>query len=525
MQCVHKKSLHLLVVLVFILLQPSISFGQRQPIVDPSVYYYPTPVLASKSYPNLYFQVGNGIHVRDALTGQTKQVIKIETEESIVDCDRDSILLYCPAKSNDGQLCFKRFDLNGTNETFVIEKLVTEGIKHNPQNMVFINKKPYFFYETGDTYNKSYKFTVQSSEGILWTGTNNENEWWGYGGCFSYKDENIVAISLVTSQQNFSTKLFDLATGNLIKTVDGYCFIKKDLANSDSSLIPFAKCNQNSEFCLYDIRDNEIVYKKSIPNWYYTKYFDNAIWLTTIEGSINLYRFNDGGSIRIIKIGLDGKELENFTITPTIPNLPIYSFQIATNQVGALLAKHKTILYNFRTNQKLLELDIDLPEIYSHNGKILLETTSELVCIDEETLEPVWKLNVARTDYIKEFETNKSIYLLNNVYDHKGQCDATQVKNIDKTDNSLEPYEFFVSPFYGDESKIYDSPYGLVFISDSNICSFAIGGFERFKIKDISGIESWKSMEDPKLIEIKTSYGKNYIVNAETGVYSVKIKE
>ena len=352
------------------------------------------------------------------MTGEIKQILKLDEGEGIADCDRDSTLLYCPKQSNDDQVAYKRVDFDGTTETFIFKKIIIAGQKRDTQNISFINNKPYFFYETGGTYNKSYKFTVQSPEGILWTGTNGENEWWGYGGCFSYKDEKIVAISVINSSQNFSTKLFDLATGKQINTVEG-CYERTDFPNSDSPIILFNMCSQRRGLCLYDIKKNEIVYKRNIPNWYYTKYFDNTIWLTTVEDSTNQYRYDTSGPIRIIKIGLDGKELENFTITPNLPNLPIYSFQIATNQVGALLAKHKTILYNFRTNQKLLELDIDLPEIFSNNEKILLATTSELICIDEEILEPVWKLNIARTAYIEEFETNKNIYLLNNVYDHK----------------------------------------------------------------------------------------------------------
>ena len=100
----------------------------------------------------------------------------------------------------------------------------------------------------------------------------------------------------------------------------------------------------------------------------------------------------------------------------------------------------------------------------------------------------------------------------------KKQCDATQVKIINKADGSLEPYEFFVSPFLGTVKDIYDSPYGLVFISRNNICSFAVGGIERFSIRDLWDLQSWKPMDDPRYVEINYNFDRTFMLDTKTGV-------
>lgn len=513
-----------LTILAILLAFPQVNHGVKQNKLDASLHFYPAPAMVSKSYPNLFFQIGTNVHVRDTSTGHIQQIIKIENKEIIADCDRDSVLLYCPNKSNDEQFCYKRFDLSGSNESFVIKRLVTEGIKQHPQNMAFVNKKPYFFYETGGTYNKSYKFTVQSPAGILWTSTNGENEWWGYGGCFSYKDVKIVAISVINSSQNFSTKLFDLATGKQINTLEG-CFDRTNSPNSDSPIILFDLCTQDRGLCLYDIDRNEIIYRKQIPNWYSVKQVNDSIWITTVEDKSNQYNFGKSGPIRLLRIDSKGNETESITFKPAIPNLPIYSCQMITDQVVGLVARYKTIIWNFRTNQKLCEFDMNNPEFYATDDNYLIGTRSQLTCIDSQTLKTVWKLDVAIPLSIIEFETKDKIYLLNNVIDFKKQCDATQVKIVNNADGSLEPYEFFVSPFYGDPKRIYDSPYGLVFISDYNICSFTVGGIERFSIRDLYGIQSWKPMDDPRYVEIKYRSDRTYKLDTKTGVFSLVVEQ
>ncbi|NTU61006.1 MAG: hypothetical protein HGA95_01555, partial [Caldiserica bacterium] len=231
-----KKLSFVLTILVLTLAFPPFNYGIKQNKLDASLYFYPAPTIASKSYPNLFFQVSANIHVRDVSTGQIKQIIKLENEESIADCDNDSALLYCPNQSNDDQVAYKRVDLDGTTESFIFKKIIIAGQKRNTQNISFINNKPYFFYETGGTYNKSYKFTVQSPDGVLWTSTNGENETWNFNGCFSYKDKQIVALSVMVCQKDF-LKLFDLATGKQINTLEG-CFDRTNSPKSDSPIIP-----------------------------------------------------------------------------------------------------------------------------------------------------------------------------------------------------------------------------------------------------------------------------------------------
>lgn len=501
MQCVHKK-VYLIVLLLLILSQPTTKLEATQNKLDASLYFYPAPAMVSKSYPNLFFQVGASIHVRDTSTGQIKQTIEIENKEIIADCDRDSVLMYCPGESNDDQICYKRVDLDGTTETFIFKKIIIAGQKRNTQNISFINNKPYFFYETGNPFNKNYQFTVQSPEGILWTGTNGENETWNFNGCFSYKDKQIVAISVMVCQKDFYLKLFDLATGKLINTVEG-CFNRINYPNSDSPIILFNLCTQDRGLCLYDIDRNEIIYRKQIPNWYSVKQVNENDWITTVEDKSNQYNYSKSGPIKLVRIDSKGNESESITFEPAIPNLPIYSCQMITDQVVGLVARYKTIIWNFRTNQKLCEFDISNPEFYATDDNYLIGTRSQLTYIDSQTLKTVWKLDVAPSYYIIEYETKDKIYLLNNVIDFNKQCDATQVKIVNKADGSLEPYEFFVSPFYCDQKKIYDSPHGLVFISDYNICSFAVGGVERFRLTNLD-VDSWRVKSDPRYVDIST---------------------
>ncbi|NTU60783.1 MAG: hypothetical protein HGA95_00380 [Caldiserica bacterium] len=253
-------------------------------------------------------------------------------------------------------------------------------------------------------------------------------------------------------------------------------------------------CSQGRGLCLYDIERNEVIYRKQIPNWFYVRQLNDSTWITTIEDKSNQYNFDKSGSIRLTKVDSKGIESESLTFNPAIPNLPIYSCQMISDQIVGLVARYKTYFWNFRTNQKLCEFLTNEPGFLSSGMNFLLSSKSQLICIDSQTFDTVWKLDVAIPHSIIEYETKDKIYLLNNVIDCKNQCDATQVKIVNKADNSLEPYEFFVSPFYCDQKKIYDSPHGLVFIRDNNICSFAVGGVERFKITDISSIESWRSM-------------------------------
>jgi hypothetical protein len=534
MQCVYKKlSLLLVILLVAIVARPSIGYDDMDTIEQFKNVFYPAPFpigtgggIGYKTDPWTFFKVSGGLHVRDIRTGELTRVITLGENDLFAGNDDDSVYILHDLKDENIDDTFVNINLSdGTESNYRLK--AWNSIKSTPgqsYTFTYYAKEIYQIVYSTDTFLKTSMTKVYCTNGKSWTLEGNPKDYFFLQAGNDLFKRGLLFVSEISDGKSFA-RFVNIEDGTTYARLEGQYEIAYR-SNLQSPLVFMTLVSDDNkkvfrQTCVFNIETKQMIFTcekgKEVAS---IDFVGDHVWISSINDfQRNNYIFGQTGPITLSRYEKDGTISRKIKIEPKLTNIPIDNFIVLNDSIIQLRVRNKLILWNYESDNLLLDSPVYDPTTFFFENNIYCVCYDKMFALDPQTMSVTWSLSFTKEIDVKVLEKKDHIYLLKRFYSTEKNKDGLIVKIINKADNSLEPYEYFVSPFYGDDNDIYDSPYGLVFISNYNICSFAVGGVQRFSIRDLYGIQSWKALDDPRYLEIKYQYDRTYRLDTKNGAF------
>lgn len=500
--------------------------GSGFPIEEFKNVFYPAPYVLNERqvYKNdqwAYFKVNGSLHIRDIRTGELFKVIPMGDNDYFCGNDKDSVLIGRNLRNDNSSEKYVSINIiDGKETSYSFPAINTLKNVDDSYTRFYYNKEVYRVVSSFDRYTKSSSMHVYCSNGKDWSLESDDKSYFYFQeGNYLY-EKGFLSLSVDVGGKTFE-RFVSLADGKTLATIDGFYEIGHSM-NPESPFIAMFEVELNRRLAILNTETWKIIYKSENAKQNPTPFFfTDHVWLAGVDDFKLLYYCRDQtGPVVLKKLEKDGTISKDIRFEPRLRDVPLFDqIRVLSDSLVQLSSRYSLVLWNFESNNLLLNMPIYDPKTFCFDGRVYVINFEKFFEIDPHTMETQWLLNI--TQAISVYETNNKEYLLEQYYSTIKGMNGVRVKIINKADNSLEPYEFFVSPYYGGENGIYDSPFGLVFISNYNICSFAVGGIERFSIKGFYGIQSWKALDDPRYVEIKYQYDRTYRLDTKTGSFAL----
>lgn len=512
--------------------KPSTGYDDTEVISQFKNIFYPSPFgvgggLVYKNDPWVFFKVADGLHIRDIHTGELVRVIPMDENDYFINSDDDSVYIlkgFIDENTSEKYSCVDILD--GKEREYELPPLNTVKVKGDSWTRYVYKKEMYRILSSFERSTQSSSIRVYCTNGKLWFQNSDKNRYfYFYAGNDLYK-KGLLFLGDIENGKSYS-RFVNIEDGSTYARLEGQYEIRP-WSDPRSPLISMTLLSEENkkpfrQNCIINLETKKVIF--TCEKEKYVASIDLAgdhAWVVDIgDFKRNNYIFGETGQITLNRMEKDGTISKKIKIDPGITNLPINDFKVLNDSLVQLCVRNRLILWNFESNNLLLDSPVYDPRTFYYEDKIYCISYDKMFAINPQTMSISWSLPYAGG--VSVFETKNKKYLLKPYHSIEKNKDGVIVKIINKADCSLEPYEFFVSPFLGTEKDIYDSPYGLVFISRNNICSFAVGGVERFSISDLWDLQSWKPMDDPRYVEIKYKFDRTYILDTKTGVFSLVI--
>lgn len=515
-------------------LKPSIGYDDIEVISQFKNVFYPSPLgivggQVYKTDPWVFFLVDCNLHIRDIRTGELVRIIPMDKNDYFLTSDDDSVYIgkgFIDENTSEKYTCTNILD--GKERKYELPPLNTVKVKGDSLMVYVYKKEMYRILSSFERSTQSSSIRVYCTNGKSWIQNSNENRYsFFYAGNDLHK-KGLLFLGDIENGKSYS-RFVNIGDGSTYARFEGQYEIRPwsepktplisvTLVSDDNKKVFWQNCIMNLETKKVIFTCEKEKYVASID------FIEDHAWIVDIgDFKRNYYISGETGVITLNRMEKDGTISKKIKLDPGIPNLPINDFKVLTDSLVQLYVRNRLIIWNFESDNLLLDSPVYDPRTFYYDDNIYCLSYDKVFAINPQTMSTIWSLPYAGG--ISVFETKDKKILLKPYHSTEKNKDGVIVKIINKADGSLEPYEFFVSPFYGDPKKIYDSPYGLVFISDYNICSFAVGGVERFSIRDLYGIQSWIPMDDPRFVEIKYRSDRTYKLDTKTGAFSLIVEQ
>ena len=526
MRCVLKKlTIFAILCLAIITFKPSVGYDNDS-IKSLDNILYPPPFGVGGGYktdPWVFFLVDGGLHIRDIHTGELIRVIPMDKNDYFLASDDDSVYIgkgFINEDTSEEYACINILD--GKQREYELPPLSTMEASGDSWMIYVYKKEMYRIMSSFDRSTQSSSIRVYCTNGKSWVQNSDKNRYsFFYAGNDLYK-KGFLLLGDIENGESYS-RFVRIEDGSTYARFEGQYEVRpwSDAKSPliSATLVSDDNTNVFHQNCIINLEIKKVIFTCEKEKYVASiDFVEDHVWIVDIDDfKRNNYISRETGAITLNRMEKDGTISQKIKIDPGIPNLPINDFKVLNDSLVQLCVQTRLILWNFESDNLLLDSPVYKPRTFYFDNIIYCLTYDKMFAIDPQIMSVTWSLPFSGG--VSVFETKNKKYLLKPYHSTEKNKDGLIVKIINKADNSLEPYEFFVSPFYGDESKIYDSPYGLVFISNYNICSFAVGGVERFSIRDLYGIQSWKPMDDPRYLEIKYQYDRTYRLDTKTGAF------
>ncbi len=514
-------------------------------------YFYPKTYSIPYSLPNICFQIGNSIHVRDCETGMTKNIFNLKDNEFQILFDEKSVFTYQHEKGYDQKKQkFRKIDYDGLVEEFEInyvdfkitgEERIDYRYKISDNQLYqLVIKKTITEISPWEEEIKSVLY-VDSKDGVLWEKTAEDGHEFFFGkgdliqgldivyvtnaskSSEGYKEE-IVAFDLLTGQELFRREGMFVMHTSWHQWKTSFLYIQPEINNIDKTEIINSKTG-------------ELLY--SGDRSYYPYFLDDIIWITTASQS-NWYKYDESDPIKILKIDMSGEVLEKIDFNPKTPGRSYNNCKIISENIAMMVDSRQTRFFNFRSNQQLYVYPRKINNAYIHDSLIICQDDYRLFALDKLTFDLVWELEIVES-YKVDIVESDSQYLLGYKYQNINseciersdypECKTLRIKAINKADMSVEPYEYRINPCIFDMDDIVFSPYGLLFIGRETLSLYRPENIKVYEVRLIGEIIEHKITDDPRYIEITYLYSKSnneyktVIFDVEMGTWEKKTLE
>lgn len=182
-------------------------------------------------------------------------------------------------------------------------------------------------------------------------------------------------------------------------------------------------------------------------------------------------------------------------------------------------------IIDYRTNRIIKEMPMEMAHVVNYDGNIVVGDQQWTLGLEMSNLSIRWKIE---TPIVKDScIIGDKKYFLARALDTKNDCYALKVRVVNLFDNSLEPYEYFVSPMPGMSACICPTDYGVLFIPMINwpgkgysIKLMRPGVPE--PVYSITGedhiFKEWKYTDNKDIIELVSTSDKKALFSVPDGV-------
>jgi len=237
-------------------------------------YFYPKIYCLPDSFPYLYFQIGNFVHVRSAETGLLVKIYELKKDERIIKFDENSVLTLDIYDHTNNKQIYRRFDIDGTIEEFTMswEDTSISGTHNHDIRYAFIDNQPIQICLSMDIITiseteekKEYKLYAENKDGILW-------EKIGIDGIGFHLPRNNISNSKfihITKSQYLegrgyvdTNQITNIHTGGVIYSTDGFYYMNNKFLQDQRyiSLHPYSN-KKDLKTKIIDTRTGKVVYE------------------------------------------------------------------------------------------------------------------------------------------------------------------------------------------------------------------------------------------------------------------------
>ncbi len=440
--------------------------GPKLPMV-----YYPRPQLDKQTtLPFLLFNLDYKTHVRDAKNFQLLKVWdnldKISPPRILFDDVIVSMLPWGPNKL----ICYARMFLDGRQEEYEFKNpfmIVWDAV---PVNIVEIrDKKGLRTYEAVDGRDRKILWEIKEAQ-------------------YLQVQFDVLGASLwKTDRSANKTTLIDHRTGKPKFELDGF-FDKRYLGEGLVYLSSISIKNKKTFQIIFCVKTNKIVYQYEdtaipITNHFYV---DNGDVINIIPSYYKDKDWLAGFWCKLVRVSQDGTVKENLKFDIKAEMRPFeYLWDISlvySNLVMVWAFKPSRLLViDYLNNKVVHEQQMYAPWAQNFGGNIIVNNIQTIMAIDPRDFNTLWEVDAPMAAFIQAETIKDKTYIYNRVYDPVYDDYAVRLKVVNMEDMSVEPYEYFVSPFIGGLGSICPTPYGVVFIPSSIECAKAKGKLELWR--------------------------------------------
>lgn len=499
------KKCFFLMLIIFLCLVNSIAYSK---IENRESNIYPKLLYRNLKEPYIWLDFGNYAQIRDARTGMLVNNINYEKDESV------------PVQLLNGEMVAYKDLGDGKQEATKINHKGKRESHTFIGSFIVWTEKPISFVKEYDD-NADYLYQAYSADDLklLWERKAKQNE---FVDIFSTFDT-------LWQKEKDKISLLDPYTGKIRRTIQG----NYNLAWLSQGLTLLSSKNkENQKHIIVDTRFNTIVYQQEFDDprrlvRYYTQ--GDEVFEVLFGTPSNTFQGRKE-KCELKRIALNGEIKGQYTF-----DLPPY--QESVDWRGGISFVHDSFIFNWSYNPSRLNVinymsnticaryPLDNGYAFRCGENIIIGSSDGVMGIDLKDFSARWRFDAPQR--IDEKEINGRKYVASRVYDKNDDCYALKVKVVNLIDNSVEPYEYFVSPMPGMSACICPTDYGVLFIP---MASWPGKGFSiklmrpgvPEPIYSITGedhiFKEWKYTDNKDIIELISYSDKKAMFSVPDGV-------